>query len=67
LKAIYQAPSLAVAEEKLTDFASQWGQIYPLVLASWQRNCLYLTAPAARPVFRLPVDYSEVHLHEHHG
>jgi putative transposase len=55
LKAIYQAPSLAVAEEKLAEFARQWGQTYPLVLTSWQRNWLRLTRffdypPAIRKV-----------------
>lgn len=51
LKAIYQAPSLAVAEEKLAEFASNWEKNYPLVVESWRRNWLRLTAPAARPVF----------------
>jgi putative transposase len=43
LKTVYQAPSLAAAEEKLAEFARQWGQTYPLVVASWQRNWLRLT------------------------
>ena len=55
LKAIYQAPSLAVAEQKLAEFASYWGPTYPLVVTSWQRNWLRLTRffdypPAIRKV-----------------
>lgn len=43
LKTIYQAPSLVVAEEKLTEFATKWEQKYPLVVESWRRNWLRLT------------------------
>lgn len=43
LKPIYQAASLSAAEQKLADFASQWGAKYPLVVESWQRNWLRLT------------------------
>lgn len=55
LKAIYQAPSLPVAEQQLTGFADRWGATYPLVVASWQRNWLRLTRfldypPAIRKV-----------------
>lgn len=55
LKRVYQAPSLAVAEEKLTDFAAKWAQKYPLVVESWRRNWLRLTRffdypPAIRKV-----------------
>nr|WP_317171670.1 transposase [Spirosoma profusum] len=43
LKPIYQAASLAAVEQKLADFASQWGSKYSLVVESWQRNWLRLT------------------------
>lgn len=43
LRLVYQAPSLAAAEQKLAEFAAKWGQKYPLVIESWQRNWLRLT------------------------
>lgn len=43
LRLVYQAPSLATAEQKLAEFAAKWGQKYPLVIESWQRNWLRLT------------------------
>lgn len=43
LKPIYQAATLALAEQKLADFAAGWGQKYPLVVESWQRNWSRLT------------------------
>lgn len=43
LKPIYQATTLALAEQKLTDFVAAWGQKYPLVVESWQRNWSRLT------------------------
>lgn len=43
LKPIYQSANLAGAEQKLADFADKWGQKYPLVVESWQRNWLRLT------------------------
>jgi putative transposase len=43
LKPIYQVPTLASAEQKLAAFADKWGQKYPLVVESWQRNWSRLT------------------------
>lgn len=43
LKPIYQVASLASAEQKLIAFADKWGQKYPLVVESWQRNWTRLT------------------------
>jgi putative transposase len=43
LKPIYQAATLGLAEQKLADFAGAWGQKYPLVVDSWQRNWSRLT------------------------
>lgn len=55
LKPIYQVASLASAEQKLAAFAEKWGQKYPLVVESWQRNWTRLTRffdypPAIRKV-----------------
>lgn len=43
LKPIYQVSTLASAEQKLAAFADKWGQKYPLVVESWQRNWARLT------------------------
>lgn len=43
LRRIYQAPSLATAEQNLSEFAVKWEKKYPLVLESWRRNWLRLT------------------------
>lgn len=43
LKPIYQVSTLASAEQKLAAFADKWGQKYPLVVESWQRNWTRLT------------------------
>lgn len=43
LKPIYQSATVAGAEQKLADFTDRWGQKYPLVVESWQRNWLRLT------------------------
>jgi putative transposase len=51
LKPIYQVSTLASAEQKLTAFAEKWGQKYPLVVESWQRNWTRLTARRPGRVF----------------
>lgn len=38
LKAVYAAVNKASAEEALEAFVLKWGQSYPLVVGSWQRN-----------------------------
>ncbi|MCU0354543.1 MAG: IS256 family transposase [Cytophagales bacterium] len=38
LQAVYKAPGLSAAETKLEAFKNQWGEKYPLVVESWQRN-----------------------------
>ena len=38
LKPIYTAPSEEAALAMLEDFNAAWGQRYPLVVQSWQRN-----------------------------
>ena len=39
LKAIYQAPSAAAAEQALADFAAgPWGQQYPPIVTAWRRQ-----------------------------
>ena len=43
LKPIYQVSTLASAEQKLAAFTDKWGQKYPLVVESWQRNWTRLT------------------------
>jgi putative transposase len=43
LKLIYQVSTLASAEQKLVAFTDKWGQKYPLVVESWQRNWTRLT------------------------
>ncbi|GAA4459405.1 IS256 family transposase [Nibrella saemangeumensis] len=43
LKPIYQAATLALAEQKLAEFVAKWTAKYPLVVESWQRNWLRLT------------------------
>jgi putative transposase len=40
LKLIYRAASLEEAEQRLADFAQQWGERYPSVIALWRRNWL---------------------------
>jgi putative transposase len=40
LKLIYRAASLEEAEQRLADFAQQWGERYPSVSALWRRNWL---------------------------
>lgn len=55
LKPLYQVASLSAAEQNLAAFASKWGDKYPLVLESWQRNWIRLTRffeypPAIRKV-----------------
>jgi putative transposase len=40
LKLIYRAASLEEAEQRLADFAQQWGERYPSVSALWKRNWL---------------------------
>jgi len=50
LKQIYQAPTLAGAEQALTDFAaSEWGVKYPTIAGLWRRSWDYLT-----PAFQYP-------------
>jgi transposase-like protein len=55
LKPIYQVASLSASEQNLAAFAAKWGDKYPLVLDSWQRNWPRLTRffeypPAIRKV-----------------
>lgn len=38
LRAVYQAPSETAALGALDRFETEWGQRYPLVVASWRRN-----------------------------
>lgn len=38
LKEIYQAPTLEAAERQLEEFATQWGQRYPMIVKSWRAN-----------------------------
>ena len=44
LKVIYQAASLELAEIGLKKLESKWGERYPLVTSSWQRNWDKLSA-----------------------
>jgi transposase-like protein len=55
LQAIYRASSLQAAEAKLVEFVTKWGDKYPLVGESWQRNwsrltCFFNYPPAIRKV-----------------
>ncbi len=55
LKPIYQAPNLAAAEQARAAFTDSWGDKYPLVVESWERNWTRLTRffdypPASRRV-----------------
>jgi putative transposase len=55
LQAVYRAPNLSVAESKLSEFVAKWGEKYPLVGESWQRNwarltCFFNYPPAIRKV-----------------
>jgi transposase-like protein len=43
LKPIYQAPNLAAAQQARAAFAQVWGNKYPLVVESWERNWTRLT------------------------
>ena len=38
LKLVYRATSKEVAEDRLLDLEEKWGQKYPVVIESWQRN-----------------------------
>ena len=38
LKAVYQAPNLEHAENKLLEFEENWGEKYPVVIRSWTKN-----------------------------
>ena len=38
LKPVYQAVSKGVAEDKLLDLEQKWGDKYPIVIDSWQKN-----------------------------
>jgi len=38
LKLVYRATSKEVAEDNLLDLEAKWGQKYPVVIESWQRN-----------------------------
>lgn len=60
LKPIYQAANLAGAEQKLADFAQRWGTKYPLVVESWQRNWLRLTARRPGRFFEYPAAIRKV-------
>ena len=55
LQAIYRASSLEAAQTKLAEFVTKWGDKYPLVGESWQRNwsrltCFFNYPPAIRKV-----------------
>lgn len=38
LKQVYQAVSKQIAEDKLLDLEQKWGEKYPIVIDSWQKN-----------------------------
>lgn len=38
LKAVYQAPNLEQAENKLLELEENWGEKYPVVIRSWTKN-----------------------------
>ena len=44
LKTVYQANTAEMAEEELEVVASKWESKYPLVLKSWRKNWLELSA-----------------------
>lgn len=55
LRAIYTAPALESAEAALAEFAHRWGEQYPAIAPSWERNWERLTPffdypPAIRKV-----------------
>jgi transposase-like protein len=55
LRAIYTAPTLEAAETSLGQFADRWGEQYPAIAPSWERNWERLTPffdypPAIRKV-----------------
>lgn len=55
LRAIYTAPSVAAASDALTAFNDTWGEQYPAIVPSWERNWERLTPffdypPAIRKV-----------------
>lgn len=42
LKAVYQAPDLATAEDNLRQFEQNWSKIYPQSVATWTNNWLHI-------------------------
>src|SRR5690606_6268232 len=38
LKLVYRSTNKSVAEDELLDLEEKWGQKYPVVIESWQRN-----------------------------
>ena len=42
LRAIYSAATVAEAEAQLAAFAEKWGEAYPPIVQSWQRNWAYI-------------------------
>jgi len=43
LKLVYKATSKAVAEDELLNLEEKWGEKYPVVIQSWQRNWEHLS------------------------
>ncbi len=55
LRAIYKSPTLEAAEAALAEFTDRWGEQYPAIAPSWERNWERLTPffdypPAIRKV-----------------
>jgi transposase-like protein len=44
LKPVYQASTLELAVKKLNDLKLKWGDKYPIVINSWEKNWTNLTA-----------------------
>lgn len=38
LKQVYQAPGKQAGEQQLTELQNKWGEKYPVIIESWQRN-----------------------------
>jgi putative transposase len=55
LKGIYQAPTAKAAEERLSEFESDWDDRYPAIGRSWRRNWEHVI-----PFFDFPPDIRRV-------
>jgi len=55
LKTIYRAPTVAAAEDALTEFAQKWDETYPTISGQWLRQWEHII-----PLFDYPPDIQRV-------